>query len=79
MKLGQAIKTMRGHKGISQGELANKVGISQTYLSLIECEHRIPTIETLEAIAIALEAHLFEIFMEEHIISSTKGLNHEHN
>lgn len=45
------IKLLRKELKLKQGELAERVGISQTYLSQIETGHRIPTIVILRAIA----------------------------
>jgi transcriptional regulator with XRE-family HTH domain len=36
MKIGAAIKQIRESKGISQGELARAIEVTQTWLSLIE-------------------------------------------
>jgi len=58
MKIGNTIKTIRKKKGIQQNELAEKSGISQTYLSQIENGTRTATLETLEKISNALDVPL---------------------
>jgi len=56
MKIGKAIKTLRDKKGISQSELADKIGLSQTSLSQIETGDKNPSEKTLEKIAKALDS-----------------------
>ncbi|KAF0216192.1 MAG: helix-turn-helix transcriptional [Geobacteraceae bacterium] len=52
------IKLWREHRGLTQQELAQRVGISKPYLSQIETGKRQGTVETLSAIARALEVPL---------------------
>lgn len=49
------IRAWREYKNIKMNQLAKRVGISGAYLSQIENGKRNPTIETLKAIASALE------------------------
>jgi transcriptional regulator with XRE-family HTH domain len=49
------IKHYRIYRGLSQHELAAKVGISQGYLSELEKNMKSPTVRMLYAIANALE------------------------
>ena len=52
------IKLWREHRGLTQQELAREAGISKPYLSQIETGKRQGTIETLSAIARALDVPL---------------------
>jgi DNA-binding XRE family transcriptional regulator len=52
------IKLWRDHRGLTQQELADRAGISKPYLSQIESGKRQGTVETLAAIARALEVPL---------------------
>jgi transcriptional regulator with XRE-family HTH domain len=54
MKLGNSIKRLRKEKKIRQNELANRINISPTYLSQIENNVKVPSVNTLELIANAL-------------------------
>jgi transcriptional regulator with XRE-family HTH domain len=54
MNLGKSIKLCRASRGLSQGELAKKIGKSISYISLIEQGKRDPAISTVEEIAHAL-------------------------
>lgn len=62
MDLGSAIKTIRAQKRISQIDLAEMVGISQTYLSQVEGNIKEPNISTLRTIAEKLEVPLPILF-----------------
>ncbi len=53
-----AVKLWREHRGLTQQELARRAGISKPYLSQIETGKRQGTVETLIAIARALEVPL---------------------
>lgn len=71
MNIGTIISSLRKGKGYKQGEFANVVGISQTYLSLIEKNHREPNLSLLKTIAatlsIPLSAILFLSLQEEDV------------
>lgn len=54
MQLGTVIASNRKLKGLSQGELAIKVGVSQTYMSQIERNKKEPAISLLNKIATAI-------------------------
>jgi len=60
MNLGTTISTIRKPL-MKQCELASKVGISQTYMSQIESGRKIPGIELIEAICIALDIPVFAL------------------
>ena len=61
-KFGKKIKKLRAEKGITQEELAQKVGISVDFLSLIERGKNAPSFENLEKIAKALSVEPKELF-----------------
>lgn len=71
MKLGKVIKDLRKAKGINQTDLATKVGISQTSLSNIEVDKRMPHYKTLISIAKALEIPLPFILIKAYDIEDT--------
>jgi transcriptional regulator with XRE-family HTH domain len=53
-KLGENLRKLRLKKGLSQGVLANKLGVDRAYISNIENGRMNPTLSTLEKIAGAL-------------------------
>lgn len=50
-KFGQALRTLRHHNGDTQAQLAKRLSLSVTAISLYENGSRLPTYETLESIA----------------------------
>lgn len=51
MIIGQTIKEQRKKRGVRQNVMAKEIGITQTYLSLIENERRKASIEVIETIS----------------------------
>jgi transcriptional regulator with XRE-family HTH domain len=60
--LSQNIKNYRTYRSLSQADLAEKAGISITFLSNIERGNKWPYPETLTNIAQALEIEVYELF-----------------
>lgn len=63
MNIGKAIKAFRKQSGVNQIVLAELAGITQTYLSLIENGERVSSIQTIEAIACALDVPVAKIYL----------------
>ena len=62
MNVGKRISFFRKQKGMSVNKLANKAGISQSYLRSIELEEKNPTVEFLSYICEALDISLKDFF-----------------
>jgi transcriptional regulator with XRE-family HTH domain len=58
--VGENIRRYRREKGLSQAELANRMGVDRGYISGLELGQRNPTIITLwhAAQALGVEVHL---------------------
>jgi transcriptional regulator with XRE-family HTH domain len=56
------IRQLREQRGWSQGDLADRANLSQTYLSRIEAARRPGSIRALRQIATALEVGISELF-----------------
>ncbi|MGK2913985.1 MAG: helix-turn-helix domain-containing protein [Porticoccaceae bacterium] len=54
MEIGHALKICRSAKRFSLDELAERAGLSQSYLSMIESGKREPTLSSIEKVAKAL-------------------------
>ncbi len=59
---GKRIRFFREQDGLTQAELAEKTGLSDNFIGLIERGIKHPTLETLNKIAEALEVRLDEFF-----------------
>jgi len=58
MNLGRTIKLCRNARGLTQEQLAQKAGLSLSYLSLIENDRRDPAMSTVRSISDALQVPL---------------------
>lgn len=64
--IGQNIRLLRGQAGLTQIELADKIGMSQSQIQKLETGDRSLKIETLEKIAAALCTDLSELIFKAH-------------
>lgn len=64
MKIGKNIKVIRVNKEMTQKELADMLGITTTYLSLIENNAKKPSLTLVEKISKTLEIPLAMLFTE---------------
>ena len=65
MLIGQRIRELRERKGLSQNDVEEASGLRQWYLSWVEHGQAVPSLETLERIAAALEVPLYWLFYSE--------------
>ncbi len=59
--LGSRVRRARRNRGLTQEELAEKVGISRVYMGYIEQGRHAPSLEVLQKIAGVLKVHLSEL------------------
>ena len=64
-KVGKKLRTLRKAKGFTTQDVANKVNVSQSYISRFENGKAIPDIEMLEAILNSLESDLATFFSDD--------------
>ncbi|HKS97653.1 MAG TPA: helix-turn-helix domain-containing protein [Terriglobia bacterium] len=60
--IGVRIRQLREQKGLSQGDIEEKTGLLRTYISRVENGHTVPSLETLERFAGALDVPLYQFF-----------------
>lgn len=75
--LGRRVQSERAALGLTQAQVAEKMGISTQYLGLIENGKRIPSIETLVALCYALNApveYLLEDSLPENLFHDREPL-----
>jgi transcriptional regulator with XRE-family HTH domain len=72
--LGKNIKFFRSQKQLSQADLADKAGISITFLSNVERGNNFPLAGTLVSLAKALEVEVFELFKGDLVPSNSKEI-----
>lgn len=65
MNIGSTIRGYRLQKGMSQGDVEKRTGLLRCYLSRVENGHTVPSLDTLQKIASALNLPLSQFFAEE--------------
>lgn len=64
MQIGQRLREFREAKNLSQGDIERRTGLIRCYTSRVENGHTVPSIETLEKFARALEVPLYQLFYD---------------
>jgi len=64
MVIGDRLRELRESRKLSQGDIEKKTGLLRCYISRVENGHTVPTIETLEKLARALEIPLYQLFYD---------------
>ena len=64
MVIGTRLRALREGKKFSQGDIEKRTGLLRCYISRVENGHTVPSIETLEKLASALEIPLYQLFYE---------------
>jgi transcriptional regulator with XRE-family HTH domain len=62
MAIGARLRQLREEKNLSQGDITESTGLARSYISRVEHEHTVPSIETLHRFAAALGVPLYKIF-----------------
>lgn len=75
MNIGNTIRGYRLQKGMSQGDIEKRTGLLRCYLSRVENGHTVPSLETLQKIARALDLQLAEFFAEEIVAKEMSSLH----
>lgn len=64
MVIGDRLRALREEKKLSQGDIEKRTGLLRVYISRVENNHTVPSIETLEKLARALEIPLYQLFYD---------------
>jgi transcriptional regulator with XRE-family HTH domain len=62
--IGERLRMLREAKGMPQSEIERRTGLLRCYVSRVENGHTVPSIETLEKLARALEVPLYQLFYD---------------
>ncbi len=62
MDIGQRLRELRESRQMSQGDIEKRTGLLRCYISRVENGHTVPSIETLEKCARALDLELYQLF-----------------
>ena len=64
MLIGEKLKELREAKRLSQGDIERKTGLIRCYTSRVENGHTVPSVDTLEKFARALEVPVYRFFTD---------------
>ena len=64
MVICDRLRELREGKNLSQGDIEARTGLFRCYISRVENGHTVPSIETLEKMARALEVPLYQLFYD---------------
>jgi transcriptional regulator with XRE-family HTH domain len=62
--IGERLRVLREEKKFSQGDIEKKTGLLRCYVSRVENGHTVPSVETLEKFARALEVPMYQLFYD---------------
>jgi transcriptional regulator with XRE-family HTH domain len=65
MVIGDKLRTLRDEKNLSQGDIEKRTGLLRCYISRVENGHTIPSVDTLEKMARALEVPMYRLFTDD--------------
>ena len=74
MLIGTRLRQLREEKGLSQGDIENSTGLLRCYISRVENGHTVPSLETLERFAAALDVPLYQLFFADEEAGPTPHL-----
>jgi transcriptional regulator with XRE-family HTH domain len=64
MIVGDRLRELREEKNLSQGDIQERTSLVRPYISRVENGHTVPSIETLEKMARALEIPMYQLFYD---------------
>lgn len=64
MVICDRLRALRDEKNLSQGDIEKRTGLLRCYISRVENGHTVPTVETLEKMARALEVPMYKLFYD---------------
>ena len=64
MVIGDRLRALREQKNFSQGDIEEKTGLLRCYVFRVENGHTVPSVETLEKFARALEAPIYQLYYD---------------
>jgi transcriptional regulator with XRE-family HTH domain len=62
--IGARLRALREQKGFSQGDIERRTGLLRCYISSVEHSHTVPSIDTLEKMARALDVPLCSLLQK---------------
>ena len=64
MVIGERLRQIRAQKKLSQADIERETGLLRCYISRVENGHTVPSVETLEKFAHALQVPMYHLFYD---------------
>ena len=64
MVIADHLRALREERRLSQGDVEKPTGLLRCYISRVENGHTVPSVETLEKLARALEVPMYQLFYD---------------
>ena len=64
MVIGERLRQIRTQKKLSQADIERETGLLRCYISRVENGHTVPSVETLEKFAHALQVPMYQLFYD---------------
>src|SRR5467141_4802091 len=74
MIVGDRLRELREAKHLSQGDVEKRTGLLRCYVSRVENNHTVPSVESLEKMARALEIPMYRLFHDGEVPASLSKL-----
>lgn len=78
MFIAPVLKQLREVKNLSQGDVERRTGLLRCYISRVENGHTVPSLETLEKIARALDVSMGQLFYASEKTRAPLALSEQH-
>ena len=65
MVIGEKLRFLREQIKLSQGDIEKRTGLLRCYISRVENGHTVPSVDTLEKLARALEVPMYRLFTDD--------------
>src|SRR5579859_6723807 len=73
MVIGDRLRELREVEMLSQGDIEKRTGLLRCYISRVENNHTVPSVDTLEKLARALEVPMYRLFHDGQAEPSVRG------
>jgi transcriptional regulator with XRE-family HTH domain len=64
MVIGKRVKILREQKNMSQDDIQQRTGLLRCHISRVENGHTVPSVDTLERLAQALQIPMYRLFTD---------------
>jgi transcriptional regulator with XRE-family HTH domain len=79
MVIGDRLRELRESKMLSQEDIERRTGLLRCYISRVETNHTVPSVDTLEKLARALEVLMYQLFHKGRVPENVRKIKVDEN